>query len=74
MGFYLDGQPPPHSHRTPCELAEDEIFATLHGSLCAMPERFKEAGPNDHTECVRRLPYALVRWADAHPSEPLRPK
>lgn len=74
MGFYLDGQPPPHSHRTPCELAEDEIFATLRGTLCPMPERFKEAGPNERTECVRRPAYALLSWEDAHPYKGLSRK
>lgn len=32
MGYYED-RPPVHAHRTPAELAEDEILAALRGTL-----------------------------------------
>ena len=34
MGYYEDGHPP-HSHRTPAELADDEILEALRGNVCA---------------------------------------
>jgi len=33
MEYYTD-RPPRHAHRTPSELAEDEIFAALRGDVC----------------------------------------
>jgi CBS domain-containing protein len=36
MVYYVDA-PPRHSHRTPSELAEDEIFAAMHGNVCIAP-------------------------------------
>jgi nucleotide-binding universal stress UspA family protein len=34
MGFYED-HPPPHGHRSPADLAEDEVQEALHGNVCA---------------------------------------
>jgi len=34
MGFY-DDHAPPHGHRTPADLAEDEMLEALHGNVCA---------------------------------------
>ena len=33
MGYYADG-PPRHSHRSPAEIAEDDIAAALRGDFC----------------------------------------
>lgn len=43
MGYY-DDRPPPHGHRTPSELADEEILAALHGNAC-MPEHVEESAP-----------------------------
>jgi nucleotide-binding universal stress UspA family protein len=64
MGYYED-RPPRHGHRTPSELAEDEILEALHGNVC-MPGRIEETGPIG-TESVRHTHVALLPWADAHP-------
>ncbi|HEX9128650.1 MAG TPA: hypothetical protein VF850_05755 [Gemmatimonadaceae bacterium] len=37
MGFYEE-RPPRHGHRTPSELAEDEMLSAVHGDFCGMPE------------------------------------
>lgn len=66
MGFYEE-RPPRHGHRTPSELAEDEILSALHGDFCAMPAPFEETGPTSKTECVCSTSVALLPWADAHP-------
>ena len=34
VGFYED-HPPPHGHRSPVDLAEDEELEALHGNVCA---------------------------------------
>ena len=34
MGFY-DDRPPPHGHRSPADLAENEMLEALHGNVCA---------------------------------------
>ena len=34
MGYYDDGRPP-HSHRTPAEIADDEVLEALRGNVCA---------------------------------------
>jgi len=33
MGFYED-HPPPHGHRSPADLAENEMLEALHGNVC----------------------------------------
>ena len=33
MGFY-DDHPPPHGHRSPADLAENEMLEALHGNVC----------------------------------------
>jgi hypothetical protein len=43
MGYYVDG-PPRHSHRTPSELAEDEVFSGMHGNV-RMPASMEETEP-----------------------------
>lgn len=65
MGYYEEG-PPPHGHRTPRELAEDEKLAALQGKIC-VPAR-DETGPPG-VESVRHEHIALIPWADAHPLE-----
>lgn len=66
MGYYEE-QPPRHGHRTPSELAEDEILAALHGDFCGMPARPEQTGPTSRSECLRSTSVALLPWADAHP-------
>jgi hypothetical protein len=69
MGFYED-RPPRHGHRTPSELAEDEILSALHGDYCGMPARPEQTGPTSHRECLQSTGVALLPWADAHPFAP----
>ncbi|HEY6088810.1 MAG TPA: universal stress protein, partial [Gemmatimonadaceae bacterium] len=64
MGYYGDSHPR-HGHRTPAELAEDEILEALHGNVC-VPGHTEETGPSG-TESVRHTHVALLPWADAHP-------
>jgi hypothetical protein len=66
MGFYEE-RPPRHGHRTPSELAEDEILSALHGDFCGMPEAKEEPRPATDAKCVRLTHVALLPWADAHP-------
>ena len=66
MGFYEE-RPPRHGHRTPSELAEDEILSAVHGDYCGMPADLEETGPTTGTECPRLTHVALLPWADAHP-------
>ncbi len=66
MGYYEDSHPR-HGHRTPAELAEDEILDALHGKVC-VPGHTEETGPAG-TESVRHTDTALLPWADAHPLE-----
>ena len=66
MGYYED-RPPRHGHRTPSELAEDEILSALHGDYCAMPALPEQTGPTSRSECLVSTGVALLPWADAHP-------
>ena len=66
MGYYEDSHPR-HGHRTPAELAEDEIIEALHGNVC-VPRHTEETGPIG-TESVRHTHAALLPWGDAHPLE-----
>jgi hypothetical protein len=66
MGYYEE-MPPRHGHRTPSELAEDEILSALHGDFCGMPETLEEPRPKTDTECVPLAHVALLPWSDAHP-------
>jgi nucleotide-binding universal stress UspA family protein len=66
MGYYEDRHPR-HGHRTPAELAEDEILEALHGKVC-VPGHTEETGPAG-TESVRHTNTELLPWADAHPLE-----
>jgi len=63
MGFYED-RPPRHGHRTPFELAEDEILSALHWDYCGMPARPEQTGPTSHSECLHPTGVALVPWTD----------
>jgi len=72
MGFYEE-QPPRHGHRTPSELAEDEILSAVHGDFCSMPATFDEAGPTSDAEAKRSTRVAVVPWADAHPPTRSKP-
>ena len=65
MGFYEE-RPPRHGHRTPSELAEDEILSAVHGDFCGMPEA-PETKPIGGLACVPIAHLALLPWADAHP-------
>jgi hypothetical protein len=49
MGFYEE-RPPRHGHRTPSELAEDEILSSLHGDFCAMAAPPDETGSTGRSE------------------------
>ena len=66
MGYYED-RPPRHGHRTPSELAEDEILSALRGDFCGMPARLEQTGPTSQSECLRSTRVALLPWDDAHP-------
>jgi hypothetical protein len=66
MGFYED-RPPRHGHRSPSELAEDEILSALHGDYCGMPACPEQTGPTSRSECLHSTGVALLPWADAHP-------
>ena len=65
MGFYEE-RPPRHGHRTPSELAEDELLSAVHGDFCGMPEA-PEKKPIGRLACVPIAHVALLPWADAHP-------
>jgi hypothetical protein len=65
MGFYEE-RPPRHGHRTPSELAEDEMLSAVHGDFCGMPEA-PEINPIGMLACVPIAHVALLPWADAHP-------
>jgi hypothetical protein len=67
MGYYEEA-PPRHGHRSPSELAEDELLSSLHGDFCGMPATIDEIGPIG-TECIRPIRVALLPSADAHPLE-----
>jgi hypothetical protein len=54
MKFY-EGDPPRHGHRSPAELADDEILASLRGDFCAMPE----IRPDDEAPTNRERPVSL---------------
>ncbi|HEY8852639.1 MAG TPA: hypothetical protein VIM36_10685 [Gemmatimonadaceae bacterium] len=69
MGYYEES-PPRHGHRTPSELAEDEMLSALHGDFCGMPETLEQPRPRSDTECVPLPHVALLPWADAHPLPP----
>jgi hypothetical protein len=66
MGFYEE-RPPRHGHRTPAELAEDEILSALHGDFCGMPEAPEKPKPKGEIKGVAASSAALLPWADAHP-------
>ena len=66
MGFYEE-RPPRHGHRTPSELAEDEMFSAVHGDFCGMPTPPEKARTDGTIACVPILGVALLPWADAHP-------
>jgi hypothetical protein len=66
MGYYEE-QLPRHGHRTPSELAEDEILSALRGDFCGMPARPEQTGPTSRGECLRSTSVAVLPWADAHP-------
>jgi hypothetical protein len=52
MGYY-DEAPPRHGHRTPSDLADDEMISALHGKFCGMPATPEEAGETKKDGCVR---------------------
>jgi hypothetical protein len=56
MKFY-EGDPPRHGHRSPAELADDEILASLRGDFCAMPEA--ESDDEALAERNRAVPLVL---------------
>jgi hypothetical protein len=64
MGFYEE-RPPRHGHRTPAELAEDEILSALHGDFCAMPEASEKPKPKGDAKRVAVSSAALRPGANA---------
>ena len=62
MGYY-EGRPPRHGHRTPSELAEDEIIAALRGDYCGMPARPEVTGPTSPSQCLVSTGVAGPAWA-----------
>ena len=53
MGYYEE-QPPRHGHRTPSELAEDEILSALRGDFCGMPARAEQIAPTHDDQTKRK--------------------
>jgi hypothetical protein len=58
MGYYRE-EPPPHGHRKPSELAEDELLSSFHGKFCGMPATADEIGPSG-IECSGRVEAPLI--------------
>ena len=56
MNFY-EGDPPRHGHRSPAELADDELVSSLRGDFCAMPEA--ESDDEALAESKRAVPLVL---------------
>lgn len=67
MKFYA-GDPPRHGHRSPAELADDEILASLRGDFCAMPE----AESDDEALAERKRAVPLVLDSGDQPSDAKR--
>lgn len=63
MGYYSDG-PPPHSHRSPAELAEAETLAAWRGDYCGPLTRVDDQESRLTQPCAIPRRLALVRWAD----------
>jgi len=63
MGYYADG-PPRHSHRSPAEIAEDEILAALRGDFCGVLTPADACEPHLYEPRVIPRRLALVPWAD----------
>jgi hypothetical protein len=66
MGFYEE-RPPRHGHRSPSELAEDEMLSSIHGDFCGMPEAVEATVSAACAERSCLTHFALLPWADAHP-------
>lgn len=49
MGFYED-HPPPHGHRTPSDLADEELLEALHGNACYPSHTVKNALATSRTD------------------------
>ena len=67
MEFY-EGDPPRHGHRSPAELADDEILSSLRGDFCAMPE----AESDDEALAERNRAVPLVLDSGDQPSDAKR--
>jgi hypothetical protein len=71
MDYYGD-TPPRHSHRSPSELAEDDLISALHGDFCGMPATVEEAGKTKKDGRARSPRVALVPWAGKPPTRSMR--
>jgi len=58
---------PRHGHRTPSELAEDEIVLTVQGSFYE-PPALQHQGPRLASKRAASTGMSLLLWADAHPA------
>ena len=67
MRFY-EGDPPRHGHRSPAELADDEILSLLRGDFCAKPE----AEPDDQAPGERKRAVPLMLDSGDQPSDAKR--
>jgi hypothetical protein len=66
MGYYEE-RPPRHGHRSPTELADDEMLSAIHGDFCGMPEAVDATVLAAKAERACLTHFALLPWADAHP-------
>jgi hypothetical protein len=66
MGYYEE-RPPRHGHRSPTELADDELLSAIHGDFCGMPEAIDATvlAANAERGCLTH--FALLARSDAHP-------
>jgi len=73
MGFYED-RPPPHGHRSPSDLADEERLEALHGNACFPPGAVKQVlvggAPADYTLgiCRTRIGASLPPARHAGPT------
>ena len=66
MGYYEE-RPLRHGHRSPTELADDEMLSSIHGDFCGMPEAVEATVLAADAERACLTHFALPPWDDAHP-------
>jgi hypothetical protein len=66
MGYYEE-RPPRHGHRSPTELADDEMLSSIHGDFCGMPEAVDATVLAADAERACLTHFALLPCDDAHP-------